>query len=108
MDHKARRAHLQIVPRTLRSEIGPRDFQAPLVGAQSNLFPAPRPGLLIFVYFPEVGEDEFRNVLQFAKPSSILELRNTPRFDIGRLNRQTVFQYFDREHATYVDLTSWR
>lgn len=63
--------------------------------------------MLIFVYFPEVTEDEFRNALEFSKPSVVLELRTTPRFDIGRLDRKTVFQCFDRDHVKYLDLTSW-
>ena len=63
--------------------------------------------MLIFVYFPEVSEDEFRKALEFSKPSAVLELRTTPRFDIGRLDRKTVFQCFDRDHTKYLDLTSW-
>jgi hypothetical protein len=62
--------------------------------------------MLIFVYFPDVTEDEFRKALEFSKPSVVLELRTTPRFDIGRLDRKTVFQCFDREHVRYLDLTS--
>jgi hypothetical protein len=98
---------LEIVPKVNRSEITPRDFLTPAV-AQSNLFPSARPGMLIFVYFSDVTEDEFRKTLEFAKPRAVVELRHTPRFDVGSLNRQTVFNFFAREHTAYFDLTSWR
>lgn len=102
-DHKPR---LQVVPKADRKELKPQDFHAPIDGAQTNMFPVPRPGMLIFVYFPDVTEDEFRKALEFSKPSAVFELRNTPRFDIGKLNRKTVFQYFDTQHTKYVDITS--
>jgi hypothetical protein len=105
--NKNPKSQLRIVPKRHRSELKAQDFQAPVSGAQSNLFPSPRPGMLIFVYFPEVTEDEFRRALEFSKPSVVLELRTTPRFDIGRLDRKTVFQCFDRDHTKYLDLTSW-
>lgn len=100
------KTRFQVVPKRQRSEVSAEAFLVSNVAAQSNLFPIPRAGLLIFVFFPEVTEDEFRKTLEMAKPSVVVELRSTPRFDIGRLNRQTVFQYFDREHSKYLDLTS--
>jgi hypothetical protein len=106
VSNKGHKPRLQVVPKADRKEVKAHDFCAPLAGAQANLFPAPRPGMLIFVYFPEVTEDEFRKALEFSKPSAVFELRNTPRFDIGKLNRKTVFQYFDRQHTKYVDVTS--
>jgi hypothetical protein len=105
--NKNSKTQLRVVPKRHRSELKAQDFQAPVSGAQTNLFPSPRPGMLIFVYFPEVTEDEFRRALEFSKPSVVLELRTTPRFDIGRLDRKTVFQCFDRDHTKYLDLTSW-
>ena len=108
MTPKHSKPQLQIVPKRTRSELKREDFEAPITGAQTNLFPSSRPGMLIFVYFPEVTEDEFRKALEFSKPSVVLELRTTPRFDIGRLDRRTVFQSFDRDHTRYLDLTSWQ
>ena len=107
MSNKNPKPQLRVVPKRHRSELKVQDFQAPVSGAQTNLFPSPRSGMLIFVYFPEVTEDEFRKALEFSKPSVVLELRTTPRFDIGRLDRKTVFQCFDRDHTKYLDLTSW-
>jgi hypothetical protein len=61
---------------------------------------------LIFIHFPDVTEEEFRNTLEHARPSFILELRASPRFDIGKLNRQLAFQTFQKQNAAYLDLTS--
>src|SRR5260370_10518252 len=71
---------------------------------QTNLFPAPRPGLMIFVYFPDVTEEEFKATLQYAKPGSIIELRSAPRFDIGGLNRRLAFHAFEDQNSVYIDL----
>ena len=73
---------------------------------QGLLFPLSRHGLVIFIYFPDVTEEEFRDTLEHARPSFILELRTSPRFDIGRLNRQMAFQAFRKQNAAYLDLTS--
>lgn len=107
MNQKGPKRKLEIVPKVNRKVLDPKDFQMATKAAQTNLFPSQRPGMLIFVYFPEVTEDEFRKALEFSKPCAVFELRNTPRFDIGKLNRKTVFQYFDTEHIRYVDLNSW-
>ena len=105
-EQESKKKRFGVIPRPRRAEITAETFSVPCLGAQSTLFPTPRPGLLIFVFFPEVTEDEFRKTLENAKPSVIVELRKTPRFDIGNLSRQVVFQYFDREHSKYLDLTS--
>jgi hypothetical protein len=70
------------------------------------LFPLPKRDLLIFLVFPLVTEDEFTKVLELAKPSTILELRRSPRFDIGHLNRQEAFRWFEAMQSKYYDLSS--
>jgi len=85
-------------------EVSPKDFQEPK--SQGMLFPLPRYGLLILMRFPDITEEEFRETLEYAKPSFVLELRASPRFDIGRLNRQLAFQVFQAQNAAYMDLTS--
>ena len=95
---------LQLVRSPRRAEISVQDFQEP--GTQGMLFPLPRHGLLIFIHFPDVTEEEFRATLEHAKPSFVLELRSSPRFDIGKLNRQLAFQVFVSQNTTYLDLTS--
>jgi hypothetical protein len=108
MNNQKQKPRFEVIRGVRRKEITAENFNAPSSGIQAALFPAPRPGLLIFVFFPDVTEEEFEKVLQFGKPGTVVELRNTPRFDIGRLNRHTVFEYFDREHSKYLDLTSAR
>lgn len=73
--------------------------------SQSLLFPMPRHDLLIFVVFPLVNEEDFTGPLEFGRPSAILELRRSPRFDVGRLNRQLAFQWFEATHSRYYDLS---
>jgi hypothetical protein len=94
----------QIVRSPKRMEVSPKDFQDPK--SQGMLFPLPRYGLLIFMHFPDITEEEFRETLEYSKPSFVLELRASPRFDIGRLNRQLAFQAFQSQNTTYMDLTS--
>ena len=106
MSKKDDKPRLQIVPKASRRELAPQDFQASIEGSQTNLFPRPRPRMLVFVYFPDVTEDEFRKALEFSSPSAVFELRNTPRFDLGKLSRKAVFECFDRQHTKYVDIAS--
>ena len=102
MASEGTRRQLEIVRSPKRQEIGPDDFIEP--SQQTNLFPSPRRGLLIFVHFPDVTEQEFRNTLVHAKPAHIFELRPAPRFDIGSLNRQSAFRLFSEQRANYIDL----
>jgi len=60
---------------------------------------------LIFVCFPDVTESDFRVVIEQSTPGLIFELRPVPRFDIGKLNRQSAFQLFRTHGTRYVELT---
>lgn len=104
MSNESSSPKLELIRSPKREPIQPDDFLTP--DYQSTLFAQPRPGLLILVYFPEVTEEEFRATLAHAKPAQVLELRSAPRFDIGRLNRQSAFQLFAEEDAKYVDVTA--
>src|SRR5208337_1549457 len=106
MSNQNHKPRFEVISGVRRKEITAESFNVPTSGIQAALFPTPRPGLLIFVFFPDVSETEFEKVLQFGKPGTVVELRHTPRFDIGKLNRHAVFEYFDREHSRYLDLTS--
>src|SRR5665213_919809 len=55
------RPRFEVLRGPKREKIGPDDFLE--IDHQGNLFAAPRRGLLIFVYFPDVTEEEFRNTL---------------------------------------------
>jgi hypothetical protein len=73
---------------------------------QATLFPMPKKTLVVFVFFPTVTEEEFTAALESTSPTFVIELRPSPRFDIGRLNRREAFQRFEVIKATYVDLLS--
>ena len=88
-----------------RKDIEPASFQSPDPGPQTSLFPKPKPGVVLFVLFPEIAEREFIEVIESSKPSYVFDLRLAPRFDIGRLNRQLAFDLFESAQARYVDLT---
>jgi hypothetical protein len=72
--------------------------------SQSLLFPLPIRDLLIFVVFPLVNEEDLTKPLEIARPCTVLELRRSPRFDIGRLNRRLAFEWFEAIHSKYYDL----
>src|SRR5690242_18496325 len=73
--------------------------------AQGTLFPEGRKGMLIFVSFPGVTDRDFKTVIEHATPGIILELRPVPRFDIGKINRRIVFQWFQSHGTRYMELT---
>ena len=75
---------------------------------QRSLFPVPKEDLLVFVSVSRVTEEEFFKTLEMARPRVILELRRSPRFDIGSMNRRLAFRWFDSLESTYHDLSSLR
>jgi hypothetical protein len=91
---------IHVVPQTRRAPFSPEEFIEP--GAQRLLFPGR--GTVIFVLFPDVTESEFREILEYAMPSYVVELRTSPRFDIGNLNRHIAFQTFQHQNSIYLDL----
>jgi hypothetical protein len=101
------RPKLEIVRGRRRTLPRPEDFVAGHHGVQGALFPEPKHGVLIFVYCGEVHEDEFLKTLEYARPSSVVDLRAAPRFDIGYLNRFTVFDVFEKLEINYVDIHSY-
>lgn len=104
MSNEERKAKFQLIRKPRRVEPQPEQFSQP--DGQGLLFPLPKRDLLIFLVFPLVTEDEFKKVLELAKPATILELRRSPRFDIGHLNRQEAFRWFEAVQSKYYDLPS--
>lgn len=104
MSEKVEVGKIHLVPGWQRTKIERRDFLT--AGAQSELFPIRRSRMVIFIHFPDVTEEEFREVVEFAEPSLIIELRTSPRFDIGGLDRRSAFRTFEKKRITYLDLTS--
>ena len=95
---------LHLVPVRHRATIERTDFIAE--GTQGELFPTRRARMVIFIHFPDVTEQEFREVCEFAEPSHVIELRASPRFDIGALDRRSAFRTFEKKRIIYLDLTS--
>lgn len=104
MTDQTKRPKLRLVQAPHRAPVNEKDFLEP--GPQTGLFPSVKPGLFVFVFFPDITEQEFRDTVAYSQPALVMELRKAPRFDIGRLNRREAFQIFAHHHSTYVDLTS--
>ena len=104
MPDENNRTQLFIIPKQKRTTISAQDFIEP--GTQGMLFPTPKRGLVLFILFPDISEQEFRDALMSAMPSHVIELRTSPRFDIGGLTRHDAFQAFKVQRINYLDLTS--
>src|SRR5260370_1798692 len=104
MKEQEQRPRLRLVQKPIRTPVNQDDFVEP--GAQALLFPLPKKDLLLFLLFPGVTEEEFTAALDYARPVIVLELRRSPRFDIGGLNRRAGFEWFQPRHPKYYDLPS--
>jgi len=71
---------------------------------QVDLFPMAKPGLLILSDASDLSADKFLVLLNEARPTFILDVRPTPHFEMARLNRRQVFEIFNQNHITYVDI----
>lgn len=76
-----------------------------LLGTQSEMFPLAKPHLLIFSDLTKISSESFLSLISDAKPNLILDLRPIPRFDFGRLNRKTIFEFFKTNESIYIDVT---
>jgi hypothetical protein len=99
------RAQLTLIPGRKRMPVTVDAFRSLPQGPQATLFPESRPGVVVFVCFPDVEEEEFISLLADARPSYVIDLRIVPRFNVGRLNRERVFDLFDSVNTRYLDLT---
>lgn len=96
-------SHLKLV----KPELEKIDTELSCSGAdlvQADLFPMAKPWLLIFTDASDLSADYFVALLDEAQPTYVLDVRPTPRFDIGRLNRRRVFEIFRKNHIHYVDV----
>jgi hypothetical protein len=76
---------------------------APTNGVQQSLFPLRNPRSAFFVSLPDVDHNEFVQLLKNSGPAVIVELRKIPRFDIGPLNRRSIFDLFREQGDIYLD-----
>ena len=73
-------------------------------GIQQSLFPLRSRRSLIFVSLPDADHRECVSILENAGPLVVVDLRRIPRFDLGPLNRQSIFDLFRRLEDVYLDL----
>jgi hypothetical protein len=97
---------LKLVYSRTRIPVTPSMFRCDNAGIQASLFAEPKSGLIVFVWFSQIYDTEFIDVIQHAQPSFIIDLRLAPRFDVGSLNREFVFELFAKVRTTYVDATT--
>lgn len=71
---------------------------------QQSLFPLRSPRSAIFISLPDVDHVDFLAVLKNSGPAVVVELRKVPRFDIGPLNRRSIFDLFKQQGDVYLDL----
>jgi len=100
METKASR-NLQIVS---SSRVDAQQAPESTLAAQQSLFPLKNPRCAIFISLPDVNHDDFLDVLKKSGPSVVVELRKIPRFDLGPLNRRSIFDLFKQQGDVYLDL----
>jgi hypothetical protein len=93
---------ISLVRSPKRRAIEREDFLQPLL--QGALFPISKRNLAVVVRFPDVTDEEFRLVLDFARPRLVVDLRSVPTFAIGRLNRRFVFDSLKKAEALYLEV----
>ena len=91
----------------LISRTGRDESQEPITtttdSVQQSLLPFRSHRCLIFVSLPDVDHRDFVSLLESAGPAIVVELREIPRFDIGPLNRQSIFDLFRQQGDVYLD-----
>lgn len=103
MADKKRPAHLKLVCSTSDQIPGEPPTRS-TSSVQAELFPMSKPWLLIFTDTCELSAEHFVQLLSQARPTFVLDIRPTPRFDMGRLNRRLAFEIFRENHIRYVDV----
>jgi len=98
MDSLKRPPHLKLV---VTPAPHPEPISAP---GQMRLFPADAPIPMVIADISLISEVEMLSLLCDTPPRWLIDLRPSPRFDIGRLNRARVFMLFERHHIRYEDI----
>src|ERR1035438_1988470 len=93
---------LSLVHAPKRRAIEREDFVQPSL--QGVLFPITKRNLAVLVRFPDVTDEEFKSVLEFARPRIVADFRSVPTFSIGRLNRRLVFDALKKDEVAYLDV----
>lgn len=103
MNDSDRFRHLRLVDH----DLGQTEHSHSKVTTQGTLFPLSDTNALFFVDVARASASTFLRLIQRAQPQFVVDIRVTPRFDFGRLNRQRVFDVFQEWRCNYVDL-GWR
>lgn len=98
MDNLKRPPHLKLV---VTPAPPPEPISTP---GQMRLFPADAPTPMVIADISLINEVEMLSLLRDTPPRWLIDLRPSPRFDIGRLNRARVFGLFERHHIRYEDI----
>ncbi len=98
MDNPKRPPHLKLVVAP-----PPHSEPAPTQG-QLRLFPVDEPMPMVIADISLINEAEMLSLLCDSPPRWLIDLRPSPRFDIGRLNRTRVFMLFERHNIRYEDV----
>lgn len=71
---------------------------------QYSMFPESNPYSLVYVTPSLLDESGFLDIFDEVHPRYVLDMRRVPRFDIGTLNREKIFNTYFSNNLTYCDL----
>ena len=94
---------ISLVRSSRRRAFQREDFIQPSL--QGFLFPVSKRNLAVMVRFPDVTDEEFKLVLELARPRLVADFRSVPTFSIGRLNRRIVFDTLKKDDAVYLEVS---
>lgn len=73
---------------------------------QLALFPRPEPTIAVFAWVTGLSDSSFDRLLRLLHPRFVVDVRVSPRFNIGRLNRRSAFALFDTLKVLYFDVAA--
>lgn len=108
MPDKRSAPHLQLIVRGDLDATAPDRIihEVPYVGAQLSLFPEHRPRLIAIVGLHYLQDGGLAEALHKVRPRIVIDVRFSPRFDLGMMNRRVAFELFREISAVYLDLFS--
>jgi hypothetical protein len=101
------RSHLRLVVQPLGCEaddVGRHLSSVPPRGGQLTLFAGPSPDLVVIIGVHLLHGDGLAETLIKVKPGVVVDIRLSPRFDLGSMTRRSAFALFRELGATYLDL----
>lgn len=101
------RSHLRLVrafEAALQEFVPPAPPVPAAPGTQLSLFAPRRAEVAVFLVFSMIDEERFVSLFRQIRPRVVVDVRVSPRFDVGRLRRRDVFSLFRDLHAAYHDL----